>query len=406
MPRPAPRRRVAKSGSTPPTRNLLTVVSQRVTHHQGLQNVRCRRRDIVDNMISESSTPPPQAELDPMPDIIQPSQLSSNGTLSMLPSFQAHTTDAFNSPCSTQELPIACCPLPPSTYPSSSERHSLGSFTVVCPSCGALHWMEERLAQSSERSPKFGMCCKSGKISWPAMPDPPEPLRSLLDGANQSNRMSSASLNSDSLEAKEFRENIRNYNNAFAFSSLGVKIDPSVYGAHGIFTFRIQGELCHRISTLLPPDGEPPKFAQLYIYDSDPQSQAQMRANRVHDKVDVNTVLQLQQMIELHNPYVATYRTAKERLDSEEHVSLCLKTVDIPHLDQRRYNHPTASEVGIIMVGNGEDGATERDLIVQARGGRFHSISYLKSSYIPLRFPIAFVYGEQGWHPNIYLGTG
>jgi len=288
----------------------------------------------------------------------------------------------------------------------SSERHSLGSFTVVCPSCGALHWMEERLAQSSERSPKFGMCCKSGKISWPAMPDPPEPLRSLLDGTNQSNRMSSASLNSDSLEAKEFRENIRNYNNAFAFSSLGVKIDPSVYGAHGIFTFRIQGELCHRISTLLPPDGEPPKFAQLYIYDSNPQSQAQMRANRVHDKVDVNTVLQLQQMIELHNPYVATYRTAKERLDSEEHVSLCLKTVDIPHLDQRRYNHPTASEVGIIMVGNGEDGATERDLIVQARGGGFHSISYLKSSYIPLRFPIAFVYGEQGWHPNIYLGTG
>jgi hypothetical protein len=266
--------------------------------------------------------------------------------------------------------------------------------------------MEERLAQSSERSPKFGMCCKSGKISWPAMSDPPEPLRSLLDGTNQSNRMSSASLSSDSLEAKEFRENIRNYNNAFAFSSLGVKIDPSVYGAHGIFTFRIQGELCHRISTLLPPDGEPPKFAQLYIYDSDPRSQAQMRANRVHDKVDVNTVLQLQRMIELHNPYVAIYRTAKERLDSEEHVSLCLKTVDFPHLDQRRYNHPTASEVGIIMVGNGEDGATERDLRVQARGGRLHSISYLKSSYIPLRFPLAFVYGEQGWHPNIYLSTG
>jgi hypothetical protein len=127
-------------------------------------------------MLSESSIPPPQAELDPMPDIIQPSQLTSNGTLSMLPSFQAHTTDAFNSPRRTRELPIACQPLPPSTYPLSSERHSLGSFTVVCPSCSALHWMEERLARSSERSPKFGMCCNSGKISWPAMSDPPEPL--------------------------------------------------------------------------------------------------------------------------------------------------------------------------------------------------------------------------------------
>ena len=185
MPRPPARRHVAKSGPAPS--DILTVISQH--HLQGLQNAHRRRRDTVNTMISESSTPQPEPN-DPMPDIIQPSQLSSNGNLSTLPLFQAHTTDAFNSPCSTQELPIACHPLPPSTYPSSSERHSLGSFTVVCPSCGALHLMEERLAQSSERSPKFGMCCKSGKISCPAMSDPPEPTRALLDGTNQSNRMS------------------------------------------------------------------------------------------------------------------------------------------------------------------------------------------------------------------------
>jgi hypothetical protein len=78
----------------------------------------------------------------------------------------------------------------------------------------------------------------------------------------------------------------------------------------------------------------------------------------------------------------------------------------VPHLDQRRYNHPTASEVAVIMVGNGEDGATERDLVLHARDGSFRSISYLKSFYIPLRYPILFVHGEQGWHPNIYLHYG
>jgi hypothetical protein len=83
-----------------------------------------------------------------------------------------------------------------------------------------------------------------------------------------------------------------------------------------------------------------------------------------------------------------------------------LKTVDAPHLDHRRYNHPTASEVAIVMVGNGEDGATERDLVIQARDGGFRSISYLKSFYIPLRYPIPFVFGQQGWHPNIYLQDG
>jgi hypothetical protein len=309
---------------------------------------------------------------------------------------------------SIRELPIACRPLSTSNYPLSSQRHSLGSFTVQCPFCQALHWMEERLARSSIQSPKFGMCCNSGKIILPAPPEPPQPLKSLLDGNNQSNGTSPlSSFKSDFyIEAKEFRENIRNYNNAFAFSSLGVKIDSSVYGPNGIYTFRIQGELYHRISTLLPPNGKPPNFAQIYIYDSNPQSQAQTRANRVHDKVDINTILRLQEMLEHHNPYVAIYRTAKERLDLEEHISLRFKTVDTPHLDGRRYNHPTASEVAVIMIGNGEDGATERDLVVQARDGRFRSISYLKSFYIPLRYPMIFVFGEQGWHPHIHFRNG
>jgi hypothetical protein len=71
-------------------------------------------------------------------------------------------------------------------------------------------------------------------------------------------------------------------------------------------------------------------------------------------------------MIDQNNPYVAIYCTAKEWLDSENHISLCLKTVDAPHLDQHQYNHPTASEVAIVMIGNGEDDVTEQDLVVQA----------------------------------------
>ena len=93
MRRPPTRRHVAKSGSPAPTHDILAVISQR--QHQGLKNARRRRRDIVDTMIS-SSTPQPDSEPDdPMPDIIQPSQLSSNGTLSMLPSFQAHYYRCF-----------------------------------------------------------------------------------------------------------------------------------------------------------------------------------------------------------------------------------------------------------------------------------------------------------------------
>src|SRR5579859_8244742 len=65
-----------------------------------------------------------------------------------------------------------------------------------------------------------------------------------------------------------FRMLIRNYNNALAFSSLGVTIDHSVVGQSGIYTFKVQGELVHRIRSLLPHPGEVPRFAQKHILDS------------------------------------------------------------------------------------------------------------------------------------------
>jgi len=70
------------------------------------------------------------------------------------------------------------------------------------------------------------------------------------------------------LVASSFRTDIRNYNNAFAFSSLGVKIDQTVAGQSGIYTFKIQGELIHCIRSLLPHPGEVPWFAQIYIHNS------------------------------------------------------------------------------------------------------------------------------------------
>jgi hypothetical protein len=199
--------------------------------------------------------------------------------------------------------------------------------------------------------------------------------------------------------AKSFRRNIRNYNNSFAFSSLGVKIDSSVYGPSGVYTFRIQGELIHRIGSLLPTsDDQQPRFAQIYIHDSDPQRQADTRISYHHGLLDRSLVLQLQHMLRLHNPYIEVFMTARERLLNNENISLHLKTMDIGHLDQRRYNHPTASEVAVIMPGTGEEQVDRRDIILEARNHRFKRISELHSAYCPLRYPFLFPNGQQGWH--------
>jgi hypothetical protein len=61
--------------------------------------------------------------------------------------------------------------------------------------------------------------------------------------------------------------NIRKYNCLFAFTSMGANIDNSVNDGRGPTVFKISGEVDHHIGSLLPRDGFPPKFIQLYIYD-------------------------------------------------------------------------------------------------------------------------------------------
>ena len=43
--------------------------------------------------------------------------------------------------------------------------------------------------------------------------------------------------------------------------------------------FKIHGELHHQIGSLLPPDGRPPSYAQLYVLDSHEVLGHRMRRN-------------------------------------------------------------------------------------------------------------------------------
>jgi len=121
-------------------------------------------------------------------------------------------------------------------YVEPAARHDLGRMDRTCRKCGALHWFSERVQKtgSTIANPLFGMCCGDGTIRLPPLPPPPNELRCLFSASTE--------------EAKQFRENIRQYNSALAFTSLGAQIDNSVNrGGGGPPVFRIQGELHHRI---------------------------------------------------------------------------------------------------------------------------------------------------------------
>jgi len=186
-----------------------------------------------------------------------------------------------------------------------------------------------------------------------------------------------------------------------SFSSLGITIDESVWGPMGIYTFRIQGDLCHRIGSLLPIEGEQPKFAQIYVADHDPSRQVQQRLIYGNGNLNQDILRCLQDMLQRVNPYYETFKTAIERMQNVEGLHLHLTSFDSRRHDPRRYNLPTAAEVGVIMVGDGSETTEVRDIIIEKRSGQLQRISELHSGYLPLRFPLLFPYGEPGWHDKI-----
>ncbi|PWA62908.1 hypothetical protein CTI12_AA360690 [Artemisia annua] len=72
-------------------------------------------------------------------------------------------------------------------------------------------------------------------------------------------------MNKEHPKSSSFMDNIRHYNSMFAFTSMGGKQDKTVNVGRGPYCYRIQGQNLHKIATLLPAKGKPPKFAQLYI---------------------------------------------------------------------------------------------------------------------------------------------
>ena len=63
-------------------------------------------------------------------------------------------------------------------------------------------------------------------------------------------------------------DNIRAYNQMFAMTSLGAKLDDSINTGRGSYVFRVSGQIYHWIGGLCPEGLDDPRFLQLYIYDT------------------------------------------------------------------------------------------------------------------------------------------
>ena len=112
-------------------------------------------------------------------------------------------------------------------------------MTVTCNDCKALRFPKE----SSH------LCCANGKLSnLELFDEPPNEIKHLWTDTT--------------VEGKLFRKHIRSLNNSLSMASLVVRERHQV-GFSPTVTF--QGKATNRLGPLVPTDGQPPKFAQIYV---------------------------------------------------------------------------------------------------------------------------------------------
>ncbi|XP_024977134.1 uncharacterized protein LOC112514765 [Cynara cardunculus var. scolymus] len=145
---------------------------------------------------------------------------------------------------------------------------------------------------------------------------------------------------------------------------MGVTLDSTASNmTSGVYTFRAQGGIYHRIDQLVPRDGHP-WYLQLYFYDAESELSHRLQ----WPNLDRNVIEMLTRVLSI-NPYVRTFRSLAELGPLDNYRVTLNASVE---LDQRVYNRPTTSEVEIQVVGiwvEGNDNITayKRSIVVYGR---------------------------------------
>ncbi|XP_072058209.1 uncharacterized protein [Arachis hypogaea] len=211
----------------------------------------------------------------------------------------------------------------------------------------------------------------------------------------------------------------------FAFTSLGSKVLDSVNDGRGPPQFIISGQNYHRIRSLLPDAGQKPKFAQLYIYDTQHEIMHRQRifgviciGKQVYScdlivilcfvpvimqtsEIDKELITELLQMIDTHNVISQSFRRVREFYQCHPSENFSLKLYSQRKVDRRIYSAPSCDEVAALIVGDFESSDHGRDSIVRSTGAQLQRIYKTHALYWPLQYPLLFSYGEDGYQLNI-----
>ena len=249
----------------------------------------------------------------------------------------------------------------------------IGKMDVVCIHCNAKKFKKET----------HGFCCKNGKVKVPLIPEPPEPLKSLLNGLSD--------------KSKIFLNNIRKYNCAFQMTSFRAKQIKPLSGWKG--SFKVQGQIYHSLGPLLNTPGRDAQFVQIYFMDSS-EMEVERRCE-VIPNLDKEVVASIQKMLHEKNCLITNFKIALESEGWNDSAKVVIRADKCPQKEhERRFNAPTSKDVAIIMS---NQTAGKRDIVVKLKSNNPKDIMRINEGhrkYDAFQYPLMFWNGQDSYDQN------
>ena len=286
------------------------------------------------------------------------------------------------------------------------KEHYCGKLQYKCKHCDALFFLDEQISESSaiDKKSPFSLCCGQGKYRLGKLPTMPAKLKEYLTENTE--------------EAKFFREHVRAFNCAFAFTSIGLSGNggkPLEFNNHK-GSYKIQGQIYHRTKKYITPpiEGKIPEFLGIYFFQTEKELENRFDFTYIKNKGPVakNVIKNIQKIIHELNPFVKKFKNAIQRQVKENipEIQIMLKANLKPtNVHRGCYNTPTINEVAAIIPNSFEGFKKKnRHIIIHFKqkpeiDKEFITISETHPSYDPLQYPLMFPHGTLGWSPDTYM---
>ncbi len=235
-----------------------------------------------------------------------------------------------------------------------------------CQFCGALLFAEEKSRKM--------WCCGQGTLLFPK----PKPL------------------DADFYSNPDFLSNIRDFNNTFAFSALGVTGEfQKAPGGFGPCMVKIQGRTYHRLFDINWHKEGSINNSQLYIDDGSMRMAVAKKRS-----LDTKIVSEIEAYLNKVNQWTGVYKRLGSHPSDTAHIvfeSTSRKTHG-PVLG----DSPKCGEIAaIIKTGNVSTNQPRSVTVWKIHNREPQFINILDPLYEPLQYPLIFPHASAGWYPGM-----